>query len=95
MEDSFENQATQSHKGERIKSYTLKFKLQAVMYADLHGNRFVGRKFNVDVWCIREWRKKKEKNHKTEQEITRKGRKTLEGADQKLAHAFVESKVLE
>ena len=77
MEDSFENQATQSHKGERIKSYTLKFKLQAVMYADLHGNRFVGRKFNVDVWCIREWRKKKEKNHKTEQEITRKGKKNF------------------
>ena len=60
MEDNFENQATQSHKGKRIKKYTLKFTLQAVMYSELHGNRSAGRKFNVDMWRIREQRKKKE-----------------------------------
>ena len=60
MEDSFENQATQSPKGERIKkSYTLRFKLEAVMYAEVHHNRSAGRKFNVDVRRIREWRKKR------------------------------------
>ena len=31
------------------------------MYTVLHGNRFAGRKFNVNVRRIREWRKKKEK----------------------------------
>ena len=61
MENSFENQAIQSHKGERVKSYTLKFKLAAVMYAELHGNRSTGRKFNVDVQRIRKWRKKRNK----------------------------------
>ena len=60
MEDSFENQATQSHKGKRIKSCTLKFTLQAVMYSELHGNRSAGRKFNIDMRRIREQKKKKE-----------------------------------
>ena len=49
MEGSFENQATEYHKGERIMSYTLKFKLKAVIYAKLHGNRSAGRKFNVYI----------------------------------------------
>ena len=49
LEDSFENQATQSHKGERIKTYTLKFKLEVMMYGELKGNCSAGRKFNVDV----------------------------------------------
>ena len=61
MEDSFENhEATQSHKGEKIKSYTLNFKLEAVKFAELNGNRPAARKFNVDVRRIREWKNKKE-----------------------------------
>ena len=91
MEDSFENQATQSHKGERIKSYTLRFKLEAVMYVEVHHNRSAGRKFNVDVRRIREWRKKKEQISKQSKKSCGKERKTLEGA----VREFVESKVLE
>ena len=90
MEDSFENQVTQSHKGERIKSYKLQFKLEAVMYAQRYGNHSASRKFNVDVWCTRESRKKKEQISEQSKKSCGKERKTL---DQKPAHEFVESKV--
>ena len=33
-----DNQAT-SHKGERIRSHTLQFRLDAVSFAHIHGNR--------------------------------------------------------
>ena len=95
MKDSFENQATQSHKGERIKSYTLKFKLEAVIYAELHSNRSAGRKFNVYVRRIREWRKKKKQISEQSKKSCRKERKTLEGTGRKPAHEFVECKVPE
>ena len=42
------------HKGEHIRSYTLKFKLDAEQYAELHSNRAAAKKFNVDVRRIRE-----------------------------------------
>lgn len=44
--------------------------------------------------CVSGGRKRK-KITKQNKKSRGKGRKTLEGADQKLAHAFVESKVLE
>ena len=95
MEDSFENQATRFHKGKRIKSYTLKRKLEAVMYAELHANPPAGRKFNVDMRRICDWRKKKEEISEQNKKSCRKERKTLEGASEKPAREFVESKVLE
>ena len=44
-----EESTYQSHKGTRIESYTLKFKLHAVRYTELNSIRDVARKFNVDV----------------------------------------------
>ena len=38
-------------------AFTAKEKLAAVAYADTHGNRATGRKFNVDESCVRQWRK--------------------------------------
>ena len=94
MEGSFENQATEYHKGERIMSYTLKFKLKAVIYAKLHGNRSAGRKFNVYIWRIHALRKKKEQISKHSKKLSGKERKTLEGTGWKPAHEFVKGKVL-
>ena len=49
-----DNQAT-SHKGEKITSYPLKFKLDAISFAQINGNRAAERKFKVDRKIRREW----------------------------------------
>ena len=41
-----DNQAT-SHKGERIRSHTLQFRLDAVSFAHIHGNRAAEWNFTV------------------------------------------------
>jgi len=40
-------------------SYTADFKLTAIAYAEVHGNRATGRKFDIDESVIRGWRKEK------------------------------------
>ena len=47
-----------SHKGEKLKSFTLEFKLAAINYAERHSNRAATRKYNVDEKRISEWKKK-------------------------------------
>ena len=42
-----DNQAT-FHKGEKIRSYSLQFKLDAISFLQIHGNRAPERKFKVD-----------------------------------------------
>ena len=88
MESSFQNQATQSHKEERIKSYTLKFKLEAVMHSELHGNRLQVGSLMLMCGAFMSGGRKKNKS-------CGKERKTLEDIGRKTAHEFVESKVLE
>ena len=61
-----DNQAM-SHKGEKVRNFTLPFKLTAISFAEEHENRAAEKKFNVDRKRIREWRVKKysiEKNVK-------------------------------
>ena len=94
MEGSFENQATESHKRERIMSHALIFTLEPVIYAKLHDNRSAGRKINVDIRRIRSLRKKKEQISEQSKKLSGKERKTLEGAGWKPAHEFVKGKVL-
>ena len=53
-----DNEAT-SHKGEKIKSYPLQFKLDAISFAQIHGNRAAERKFKPDRKRLQEWREKK------------------------------------
>ena len=50
-----DNQAT-SHKGGKIKSYPSQFKLDAISFAQIHGNRAAERKFKLDRKRIRQWR---------------------------------------
>ena len=57
MEDS--DIQTSSHKSEKVKSYTLKFKLDAISYAEIHSNHAAEQKYKVDRKRIREWRQKK------------------------------------
>jgi len=45
-----------SHKGEKVKSYSLEFKKQVVECAVNNSNREAARKFSVEERRIREWR---------------------------------------
>ena len=79
-----------SHKGEHIRSYTLKFKLDAVQYAELHSNRAAVKKFNVDVRRIREWKTHKTQIREQSMKPNGKERKTLAGAGRKPFNELVE-----
>ena len=45
-----------SHRGERVCSYTINFKLEVIEYAELHTAAL---KYHVDHHCVRDWKKKK------------------------------------
>lgn len=51
MADDFE--PSQSHKGERLSKYELKFKVNAIVFAEKTNNMAASRKFNMDVKRIR------------------------------------------
>lgn len=76
-----ESQVT-SHKGQKLKNYSLQFKLGAISFAAIHGNRAAERKYNVDRKRIREWRGKKYRKNCEEKESYRlpktKGSKEVE-----------------
>lgn len=40
--------------------HTTEIKLQAVQYAEIHGNRAAGRAFDVSEGTVRKWRKTKD-----------------------------------
>ena len=61
MADKNADKSEMSHKGQTIHSYSVKMKIEAVNYAEMHGNRPAGRKCGVDEKRIREWRKNKAK----------------------------------
>ena len=90
-----EESTSTSHKGEHIRSYTLKFKLDAVQYAELHSNRVAAKKFNVDVRRIREWKTHKTQIREQSMKPNGKKRKTLAGAGRKPFNELVENQVLE
>ena len=72
-------QKTTSHLNEKIRSYTLEFKLTAIDFAEVLGNRASANKFNVDVKRIREWRKSKEAIAEKKTSTTGKNQKRLSG----------------
>ena len=45
-----------SHKGKKLKSYNIQFKLDAIKFAEENSNHSASRKFGVVVKRIREWR---------------------------------------
>ena len=64
MNDSekIKNEDEMSHKGEKLRPYSTKMKVEAVKYAEINGNRVPGRrKYAVYEKRIREWQKNKNK----------------------------------
>ena len=95
MEGTFQNQTVQSHKGEIIKSYRLKFKSEAVMHPELRGNRLQVGSLMLMCGAYISRRRKRNKLVNGQKKSSGKERRTLGGAGRKTAHEFVESKVLE
>lgn len=94
-DDEETNQDAMSHKGKKISTYSTKFKLEAIAYAENHSNNSASKKFTVDDKRIRYWRKSKEELlaiNKRNQGAKKKrfdgaGRKTL---DQQMEENLVE-----
>ncbi|XP_072048128.1 uncharacterized protein [Amphiura filiformis] len=59
------NKGSSSHKGQRLKSYTIEFKLQAVDYAKDHSVAATAKAFGVDNKQVRYWRQQEEKLRST------------------------------
>ena len=74
-----------SHKGEKIKSYTMKFKLDVVTYAKEHSNHLAGNRFKLASKRVREWRKQYEDINSTDSK-----KKKLPGGGRKLTDYDVE-----
>ena len=77
-----------------MKSYTLKFKLDAISYAEIHGNHAAEKKYKVDRKRIREWRQKKSSIQNT-MKAKRSQRKRIEGARRKPFSEKLDEAVLE
>ena len=83
-----------SHKGEKIKSYSLDLKKEVVEYAINYSNRQAGRRYNVDEKRVREWRAKMED---IKARVADKGglkRRRLDGGGRKLTNDDLEEEVL-
>ena len=50
-----EDNQTTSHKGEKIRSYPLQFKLDVIPFAQIQRNRVAEKKFKFDWKRVREW----------------------------------------
>ena len=48
-----------SHKGKKMKKYSLSFKKEVIAYAEIRGSRPASKQFSVDERRIREWRANK------------------------------------
>ena len=96
MADEFEsNKVTMSHKGKRISSYTLKYKLEALAYVENNSINSASKKFNVERKHIIEWKSKKEEVLSLKKKDGGAKRKRLEGAgckplDQQMEEVLVE-----
>ena len=55
-----EETTTVSHKGNKLRSFTLEFQLDAISYAKTYSDRAAAKKFNVDERRIRELKQKHE-----------------------------------
>jgi hypothetical protein len=57
------------HKPPTRRSYTSKFKMEAISYAKVNGNRAAGRHFNVCEAAVRHWRKQEDALRRSKQTI--------------------------
>ena len=60
MASTTDEDVLSSHKGKKVRSFTVSFKLRAIAHAEVHDNRSAAGKYDVDERRVREWRAKKE-----------------------------------
>lgn len=83
-----------SHKGRKLKKYSLEMKIEAVSYAEFHGNRPASKEFHVDEKRIREWRSKKSEIEECIATKSGRQRKKLKGGGRKPFNAKLEELLL-
>ena len=84
-----------SHKGKKLKSYNIQFKLDAMKFAEENSNHSASRKFGVAVKRIREWRGNKDQLEKLRQCSNGAKRFRLDGAGEKPLAPEMEDVLLE
>ena len=84
-----------SHKGKKLKSYSIQFKLDAIKFAEENSNYSASRKFGVTVKRIRAWRGNKDQLEELRQCSNRAKRFRLDGAGEKLLAPEMEDVPLE
>ena len=87
--------ATTSHKGEKVRSYTISFKLQVIEYAENHSIAAAAQKYKVDRHSIRDWKKKKNMLQEISTSKNSKKRIRLEGGGRKPLSNEMEETLLE
>ena len=85
----------QSHKGLKIKSFTMAIKLEAIKKAEESSNFHAAKFFKVDRKSIREWRRKKEQILEVSLQIKGKERKELDGTGRKPLCEEMDERALE
>ena len=96
MADEFKsNEVAMWHKGKKVSSYTLKYKLEAIAYAENNNISSASKKFNVDRKHIREWKDKKEELLFLKNKDHGAKRKRLEGAGRKPLDQQMEEVLIE
>ena len=79
----------------KVSSYTLKYKLEAIAYAENNNISSASKKFNVDRKCIREWKGKREELISLKNKDHGAKRKRLEGAGRKSLDQQMEEVLIE
>ena len=92
MESQLESK---SHKGEKVCSYSVDFKLEVIRYAASHSIHAAAKKYRVDRNSIRQWRKKEEKMAELK-DVTPGGSKQqrLDGAGRHITNENIEENLL-
>ena len=72
-----------SHKGKRVRSFSVSFKLTVIAEAEVSGNRSTAKEFDVDERRIREWRVNKSSLIALHGSSAGKKRKRVDGGGRK------------
>ena len=92
-------QATSSHKGEKVRSYIISFKLEVVDFAEKKSISAAALKCKLDDWhSIRDWKQKKKKKNELQElsiSVSNKNRKRLQGGGMKILSGEIDDQLLE
>ena len=87
--------AKTSHKGEKIRSYTISFKLEVVEFAENRSITAAAQEYNVDHRSVRDWKKKKNKLQELSRSVNIKKRIRLGSGGRKPLSEKMEEILLE